>query len=158
MASKKAKKLAHAKRREAVKASDRVGPTPETVAKLQPDPFNEMVKAKVLDDAQRAAGLEIRAVYLAIIGPMLARGGNLLSTRAGGDISPMLAAAHAQRYIPWCDKWGRRVSAVFDLINPEIVRDGQFAVFPKMLERPAAIMLRDYARRMRIPLDMAKAA
>lgn len=149
MASKKAKKLAQAKRREAVKASDRVGPTPETLAKLKPDPFNEMVKAKILDDAQRDAGLEIRAVYMAVIGPLMPRGGNMLSTRGGRDMPPVLAAAHAQRYQPWCDKWKRGVEMVIGLVVD---------AHPPQSQRAASVMLRDYAKRMRIPLDLREAA
>lgn len=102
MASKKAKKLAKAKRREAVKTSDRVGPTPETLAKLIPCPIAEMYRLGLIDTATKDAALELAEIYVAVYGAQLpgARG-------AGGHphLSDVMAWKHEYRYLPWSRKW-----------------------------------------------------
>ncbi len=146
MPSKAAKK---ARRRQSVDRSERVGPTPETAAKLKPDPFNLMVERGYLDTAQRDAGLEIRSIYMAVVGALMPRGGDLSSARSGSGMPTVLAAAHAQRYVPWCQRWNRGVEMVIGLVV-----DAE----PPMSGQAVSIMLTDYAKRMRAPLDLQEAA
>lgn len=136
-------------RRRAVDRSERVGPTPETKAKLRPDPFNVMVQRGMLDTAQRDAGLEIRAIWYAVTGGLLAKAGERSSHRSGDGMSDELAAAHALVYVPWCAKWGRAVADVIDLVVDAIAPDN-----PQHI----ALMLADYSRRKRVAARDALAA
>lgn len=118
--SSKAKKLA--KRREAVEKAARSGPTPETAAKLKPDPFNELVRRHILDGAQKRAGLEIRAVFLAVTSGVGCKSIEMGGVRGGsGEMSKEMADAHHERYLPWCERWGRSVADVIDLVVDAIV-------------------------------------
>ncbi len=129
-----------ARRRQAVDRSERVGPTPETAAKLIPDPFNVLVERGLLDTAQRDAGLEIRAIWYAITGGLLPKAGERSSHRSGEGMSEELASTHALVYVPWCAKWGRAVADVIDLVVDAIAPDSPAHV---------ALALADYARRRR---------
>jgi len=101
-------------KREAVKVSDRVGPTPETLAKLQPDPLVIMHTEGLIDDAARDGALEIRKVYMAVAGSLL--------TKARGEggravMNPEIAWIHANRYLPWTQGWGHNVlSRLLDMV------------------------------------------
>jgi hypothetical protein len=126
-------------RRRGFAGADRVGATPETLAKLKPDPFSLLVEHGVLDSAERDAGLEIRALWYAITGPLVPRASDLTGVSGGGDgMSDYLAEIHAQVYRPWCHDWGRAVADVIDLVV-----DAQMPAEVGRLQR----MLRDYARR-----------
>lgn len=156
------------KRRDPVIRDDRVGPTPETQAKLVPDPFNVLIEMGMLDTAQRDAGLEIRAIWRAITGTLAAKTGNLSDTRSGGGMSDALAAAHARVYLPWCQYWGRLVEETIDLVV-----DAQLPAAVLAQLRLAHItgakpdlsdianissMLADYAKRRRAAARMGEAA
>ena len=103
-----------AKRRAAVERADRVGPTPETLAKLQPDPLVAMHDAGLIDDAERDGALEIRRVYMAIVGAMVCK-----ARGVGGRavMSPEIAWIHRNRYLPWAAHWsGRALAVLIDMI------------------------------------------
>lgn len=160
----KARKLA--KRREAVERAARSGPTPETAAKLKPDPFNELVRRHILDGAQKRAGLEIRAVFLATTSGVGCKSIQIGGVRGGsGEMPEPLARAHAERYKPWCERWGRNVADVIDLVVDAIVPPSlalAISTYGEVAQRADADdqsralaaglvgrMLADYARRQR---------
>lgn len=166
MPSKAAKK---ARRRQSVDRSERVGPTPETAAKRRPDGLNVMAergwndgaRLRRLTEDELAAAVEIRNIWNVIGNPLAARSGGLGRMMAGEDkvdrpLSPVdtamsahLAAAHAQRYVPWNSKWGAQCGLVLD-----VVVDGYGTDRPNLVQR----LLADYAKRMRAPLDLQDAA
>ena len=131
-----------------VSAIDRevVGPTPETLAKLQADPFNVLVILGMLDTAQRDAGLEIRAIWYAITGRLMAKCGERSPTRGGDGMSEKLAQAHALVYLPWARYWGRLIEEVIDLVVDARIPD-QAATRADLGN--LGEMLEDYARRRR---------
>lgn len=166
MPSKAAKK---ARRRQSVDRSERVGPTPETEAKRRPDGLNVMAERgwndgaclRRLTEDELAAALEIRDVWSVIGNPLAARSGGLGRMMAGQDrvdrplttagptMPAHLAAAHAQRYVPWNSKWGAQCGLVLD-----VVVDGYGTEHPNVVQR----LLADYAKRMRVPLVLEEAA
>lgn len=160
------------KRRERVVRDDRVGPTPETEAKLIPDPFNVLVQHGLLDTAQRDAGLEVRAIWYAITGGLMPKAGERSSARSGDGMSEELALAHANVYLPWCMYWGRLVEEVIDLVvDAQLpaacgyeMRFASIQALPFTIDdlRPAVAnigsMLEDYAKRRRTYGRMKRAA
>lgn len=98
------RKLADQKRRAAlaVDRAERAEPTPETVAKLIPDPIGVMFAMGLIDQPTKDAALEMADVYIAVYGGQMpgARG-------AGGHptISNAMAWIHTNRYLPWSRKW-----------------------------------------------------
>jgi hypothetical protein len=162
MAHKRSKGQRAKARRDAVRKDDRVGATPETLAKLKPDPFNLLVERGVLDTAQRDAGLEINAIYAAITSFNRIKGG-LGGTRGHEDMSDALAEAHAQIYVPWCHHWGRRVEHVIDLVYDRLMPEEIAINLAMLASRGGSVtqanrdelaglagrMLTDYARRVR---------
>lgn len=139
-----------AKRRAPVNREERVGPTPETLAKLVPDPFAVLVEKGLLDTAQRDAGLEIRAIWYAITGGLLPQAGERASRRSGDGMSDKLAEAHAFIYLPWARYWGRLIEDVIDLVVDARL---ELQSGPNI-----ASMLADYAKRRRMFGRMGKAA
>ena len=102
--------------RRSVIREERVGPTPETAAKLLPDPLALMLRHELIDAEAVSGALEIRSVYMAIVGQLMpkARGES-----AGGrsEISARLAWIHSHRYKPWADRWaGETLAATLDMI------------------------------------------
>ncbi len=87
--------------------ADRIGPTPETLRKLRPDPvmtlFGGEADVPLLD-----AALEIRAILLAF-GPQPAVWRAERSGGAGGDMPAWVADAHALRFVPWARGVSQRV-------------------------------------------------
>ena len=87
-----------------------VGPTPETLAKLRQDPLLALFERYDSgaggegEGALERAADEIRAVYLAVCGMMMAGvgGGHRYGEGPGGrrEIAPFLAWAHATTYRP----------------------------------------------------------
>lgn len=124
------------------------GPTPETRAKLTPDPLLALLESYGGGDAAlEMAAEEIRAVYHAVCGMLMAGiGERYRHGRARGgrrEMPSFLAWAHAQTYLPWADgTQPATLAAVIDLVvdrrpvRPDIA--------------PAVVAaLRDYAGRMR---------
>lgn len=156
------------KRRDPVKRDDRVGPTPETAAKLVPDPFNVLVEMGLLDTAQRDAGLEIRAIWYAVTGGLMPKAAERSSARSGDGMSDELAHAHAQTYLPWCTYWGRQVEEVIDLVvnaTLPVAVDLQLKLCQVFEEAPTpertgnlGPMLTDYALRRRARPSLKRAA
>lgn len=138
---------------------DQLGPTPETKAKLKPDPLNVLAeigwqvglgKMRRLDSAELDAGLSIREIYRCVTAPLMPKSGGLDGARGGGCyMSEDMAAEHALVYMPWCAEHGRLVRHVIDL-----VWEATLTAEPALLAR----MLRDYARRARSVARQAKAA
>lgn len=132
-----------------VEREERVGPTPETTAKLMPDPLALMLRHELIDAEVVAGALEIRSVYMAVVGPLTikARGEGL-----GGrsEMTKRTAWIYSSRYRQWADKWcGDVHAAVIDMVC-----DGE--MHPQFRER-IANALRDYAAIRRlypIPHDL----
>ena len=53
-------------RRRPVQKSERFGATPETAAKLRPDPLQVLMRTANMGPAEERAAAEIRSVYLAV--------------------------------------------------------------------------------------------
>lgn len=106
------------RRREAVRVNDRVGPTPETAAKLKPDPLVMLHEMGHIDSAERDAALEIRRVYMAIVGHLMpkARG---VGGRA--EMPSEIAWIHANRYLPWAARHKAALQLVIDLVVDAIL-------------------------------------
>lgn len=124
------------------------GPTPETLAKLRPDPLLALLQAQGDGDGalERAAD-EIRAVYLAVCGMMMAGVGGRHGygrTRHGHREMPSyLAWVHRETYLPWANGQARTtLEATIGLIVDRQVQHP---------DRHAAIAtaLNDYAERLR---------
>jgi len=105
----KGKNKAKARMAALVLAAERVGPTPQTLAKAKPCPIRRMHAAGQITDAQRDAALEIVLVIDAIAGRLKASG---LRERGSGEISDKLAEIHKQRYLPWTRSIGPACAAV----------------------------------------------
>jgi hypothetical protein len=129
-----------------------VGPTPETLAKLRQDPLLALFARYDAETGgeegmlERAAD-EIRAVYIAVCGMLMAGtgGGHRYGQGPGGrrDIPPFLAWVHAQTYLPWANGLKRTtLEAVIDLVVDRAV------IHPDLVVA-AAEALADYGRRMR---------
>lgn len=109
----KKRKAAKARALDAVRTSDRVGPTPETAAKLKPDPLRRMHSAGQLTEAQRDAALEIALVLDVLAGRMRIHSHG---QRGSGEISDLIAEVHSARYLPWVRRIGPQAAAiVYDL-------------------------------------------
>jgi hypothetical protein len=95
---------------------------------------------------ERAAD-EIRAIYLAVCGMLMAGvgGGHRYGQGPGGrrEIPPFLAWAHAETYLPWANALKRgTLEAAIDLVVDRVV------IHPDLYSAVAAA-LADYAGRMR---------
>jgi hypothetical protein len=132
---------------------DHVGPTPETLAKLRQDPLLALLERydsdSAVDDrgALEKAANEIRAVYIAVCGMLMAGigGGHRYGQGPGGrrEIPPFIAWVHAETYRPWASGTKRAtLEAVIDLVVDR-------AVIHPDLYPAAAAALADYAARMR---------
>ncbi len=137
------RKVLDQKRRQAlaVDRAERAEPTPETAAKLIPDPLGVMVSMKLIDDETLKASQEMADVFRAVYGGQMpgARG-------AGGHptISDAMAWIHANRYLPWSRKWSGiklRAMPLQPAVIDLVVGGGQ----PLALTEIAAA-LADYAR------------
>lgn len=105
---------------------DRISPTPETLAKLRPDPLLALIAAHPKRDyvplLQEAAD-EICAVYMAVVRAAMRKGG-LCEDRGGyPGVPPFLAWAHAQTYLPWARAQRRAVlaAAITLIVEREII-------------------------------------
>lgn len=145
------------RRAAAARRADFIGPTPETLAKLRQDPLlalferYDSVNSGDGETVLEHAADEIRAIYLAVYGMLMAGvGGRHRYGEGPGargsttrDIPPFLAWAHAQTYTPWANAIKRTtLEAVIDLVVERnlIHPDRSIAV---------ADALADYARRRR---------
>lgn len=153
-------KMPKHKRGRPARQADHIGPTPETLAKLRHDPLLalfERYDGRAGGDGdgegplERAAD-EIRAIYLAVCGMLMAGvgGAHRYGEGPGGhsayrarEMPPFLAWAHAQTYRPWANSLARAtLEAVIDLVVERnlIHPDRMIAV---------AAALADYATRRR---------
>lgn len=148
-----ARKTAKTKRGRPARHHDRISPTPETLAKLRPDPLLALLQSlgegadQIGESALEHAADEIRAVYLAVCGMLMAGvgGGHRYGQGPGGrrEIPPFLAWVHAETYRPWANGLRRAtLQAVIDLVvDRHVIHPG--------LTGAVAGALEDYARRMR---------
>lgn len=137
---------------------ERVEPTPETLAKLEPDPLQALLDGHVgrdlpKEERERAerervemerATDEIRAVYHAVVRAVMRKPPSFGDRIAMGkrEMPGHLAWAHSKTYLPWAQSQHPRVmEACIDII---IDRRPVYRAFN--LEVIAA--LRDYAKRM----------
>lgn len=135
------------------RAHDCIGATPETLAKLRPDPLLALLSAfgqvgdAVGNSALERAADEVRAVYLAVCGMLMAGigGAHRYGQGPGGrrEIPPFLAWAHAETYLPWAHAYPR---ATFDAVIGLVV--DRRVIHPD-LANAVANALADYAKRMR---------
>jgi hypothetical protein len=139
------------RKRPAVIREERWGPTPETLAKIQPDPLALLLDS---DEAREclcgktrleSAAEEIRAVYMAVTRTVMCK---LPSANGGGGRSPeipdALAWAHLHTYMPWANHWGhsRVLEAVIDVVVDRYQS-------PPAARASIVTALADYAKRMR---------
>lgn len=101
-------------------------PTPETLAKLRPDPLLALIKTAGRPDATaslEAAADEIYAVFSAVVRASMRKGG-LLEDRGGvPGVPPFLAWCHAQTYLPWARSQRRDVmaAAITLIVDRELI-------------------------------------
>lgn len=121
---------------------DRIMPTPETLAKLTPDPLFELLAGE--DASLERAADEIRRVYVAVTRQLWAKGMTFGQRVPGlGELTDEIAAAHAQRYMPWVACQGPQV--VDWTLNVIVDRNRPETWQADSIRRALA----DYARRMR---------
>lgn len=104
-------------RRIPVLREERVEPTPETVAKLTPDPVQSLYDRGLIQSEHTAAALEIRAIYFAVVGSLFARAND--PSRIGfskAQMSDRLAVIHRDRYKPWCAAMGQKLPFIMDAL------------------------------------------
>ncbi len=108
------------------RSEERVGPTPETLRKLRPDPLLALIathpKREDVPLLEEAAD-EVRAVYMAIVRAAMRKGG-LCEDRGGyPGVPPFLAWAHATTYLPWARSTPRSVlaAAITLIIERDII-------------------------------------
>lgn len=137
------------RRRDRVCCEERIQATPETMAKLQPDPLLALVRGIGRGDVVlESAADEIRAVYMAVVRGLMRKGG-LREDRGGmPDIPPFLAWAHAETYLPWARAQLRQtMQAVIDVVvdrqaisngcPPEAVVWSLHSYADRMMRRPS---------------------
>jgi len=117
------------------------GPTPETLVKLQPDPLLALLRVHGGGDiALEHAADEIRAIFLAVCGRLMAGTGGL---GGGGEMPDFLAWAHGSTYLPWARSLKHEaMEAIIDIVVD------RRAVRADLAAR-AAGALDAYARRMK---------
>lgn len=147
------RKTSKKRRGRAARSYDGIGATPETLAKLRPDPLLALLSAfgqvgdAVGNSALEHAADEIRAVYLAVCGMMMAGvgGAHRYGQGPGGrrEIPPFLAWAHAETYRPWATAQPRATleAAVGLVVDRHVIHPD--------LAPAVAGALADYAKRMR---------
>lgn len=128
------------------------GPTPETLAHLEPDPLHDLVDAGLIDAAGERAAQEIMQVYCAVCRGVMRQSRPLGPYTPGVfDMPEDIAEAHKLRYLPWARATRRQtVQAVIDLVIDRL-SPSSGPVRQAVIEA-----LDDYARRFgRAPLGRA---
>lgn len=126
----------------AVITEERIGPTPETLAKLVRDPLAVLLERGQLDEGQVDAAIEIREVYGAVTGGCRVHAA-ALNGRYHGGMSDRVAWIHNHRYLPWIRECGKHPARlVLDLVwfNQEPRQANHVPVI--------AYALTDYRKRM----------
>ena len=107
-------------RRTRTRAERNYGPTPETRAKLRPDPILELYRAGVLDQRLAGAAQEIREIYEAVRGRFMSSHMGRLPEHIDGKpvarsnrhpldgLEPSLRKRYVAAYMPWAGYMGRR--------------------------------------------------
>ena len=134
--------------REPVRREERVDPTPETLAKLESDPLEAMVRVKLVNSAAVDAAVEIKEIYMAVCRQAWCKRGALgkeFGSPSGRTVYEMpgdLAYFHAKTYLPWVRDQGHLVvDATLTLVVDRQNIESQFV--PSV-----ARALADYARRV----------
>ena len=135
-------------RRRKMQTADRTQATPETRAKLSPDPLALILAGH--DVSLEYAADEIYRVYVAICRAVMSKSPGFGARIPGkGEMSPELAWAHSKTYLPWVAKTGQEITdATLSLI---VDRNGWPR--PSVAIRVRAA-LADYARMMRARPEM----
>src|SRR5262245_21620400 len=104
-------------KREPVRRDERIEPTPETVAKLLPDPIQELFDKGLITSEHTTAAAEIRAIYFAVVGSLFCRGRDYrVFGRGRGQMPDGLADKHAKRYLPWARSMGANLGLIIDAL------------------------------------------
>ena len=121
-----------------------VPPTPETVAKLGPDPLRVLVDQGLIDSDGERAAHQIRVVYLAVTRAVLAMAHPPGDDPARGryEMPDDMARAYTDLYKPWVAAQG---PAVVDAVLTLVV-DRQ--AIPRSKVGQVVDALGDYAQRM----------
>jgi len=85
------------------RAAENAGPTPETLAKLQPSSIDTLRRAKIIDDAQQADMYRIARAVRLIASPVALRTASLMYIDGGRNASAM-ADADVQ-CLAWYRRW-----------------------------------------------------
>lgn len=153
----------HKKRRgRPPRVDDCIGATPETLAKLRPDPLLALLSGfgqagdTVGQSALERSADEIRAVYLAVCGMLMAGvgGTHRYGQGPGGkrEIPAFLAWVHAQTYLPWAHAHPRAtLEAVIEVVVDRHV------IHPRLANAVLGA-LADYAKRMRSRAEFKEAS
>jgi hypothetical protein len=117
-------------RREPVIREERVEPTPETVAKLVPDPVHVLFDKGILTSDQTDAVAEIRAIYFAIVGSLFTRAKDYRRMGYSKPELPGWVNDLYGNYRDWCAQMGPfRLPIIMDTII-----DGKPAVVEILLD------------------------
>jgi hypothetical protein len=104
-------------KREPVRREERVEPTPETLAKLIPDPIQELFDKGLITGEHTTAAAEIRAIYFAVVGSLFCRGRDYrVFGRGRGNMPERLAVLHRDRYKPWARSMGANLCLMIDAL------------------------------------------
>jgi hypothetical protein len=125
-------------RRAPVVREDRVPPTPETVAKLVPDPVHVLFDKGILTSDQTNAVAEIRAIYFAIVGSLFTRAKDYRRMGYSKPDLPWWVNDKYGNYKAWCEEMGPfRLPIIMDTIV-----DGRPAIVEILLDGLDAYILR----------------
>ena len=135
------------KKRREVRKEERTPATPETLAKLTPDPLRQMVEGGLIGSDEERAASEIRAIYMAVCRGLFSKAGRLgeefgIQSGRAPDMPTGLAIAHRETYLPWTRS---HKPAVIDLVLSLIVERDPVHILHRA---DAATALKDYASSM----------
>ena len=113
-----------AERVEDAEYRDDPGPTPETKAKVRPDPIDALYGTGLIDSRQKGSAEEIREIYHAVVSRLFASPGFEASVDGGArptrhplDGMPAdIRRRYLKRYIPWTKEIGPMLEIVIDAI------------------------------------------
>lgn len=139
--------MARGRKRREVRREERVDPTPETLAKLTPDPLMNLKQHGLITSDEERAASEIRAVYMAVCGGLFRKQQRLGEAFGLGGGKPPempcgLARAHHETYLPWTR---RHHPGVIDAVLSLVVDRNKL---PPAFDTFVAEALKDYALNM----------
>jgi hypothetical protein len=136
-------------KREPVRREERIEPTPETLAKLQPDPIHVLFDKGILTSEQTDAVVEIRSIYFAIVGSLFTRAKDYRRIGYAKPELPGWVNDLYGNYREWCSDMGPfRLPIIMDTII-----DSKPAVVEILLDGLDSYILRKKGPRHTIRLD-----